>query len=435
MNGVRFGWCGVRLLSSKSIAIERSPWWYVPTLYFQQGLPVILVQQFSVLMYKKLGVPNDEIGLWTSLITWPWILKMFWGPLVDSHSTKRKWVEITQILITIFLGLAALAVTSSHFLPLTLAIFFIMAFFSATHDNALDAFYMEALPPTKQAFFIGIRSTFFRLAMVFCTGGLVVLAGSLETHGFEIARAWQFSVLAAAVLYGILTVYARWAAPVVTPIVKNRGEASFQEAFRTFFIQRRVWAILLFFLTYRFGESMLSKMSGLFLLDTRPAGGLGLTTLEVGVIVGNFGMIALVAGGILGGITVSKFGLKKCIWPMAFTMHIPNLLYLWAANSLPPTSTVGWIVAVDQFAYGFGLASYMFFAMEVCRKSFYKASHYAMIAGVMALGAMLAGMASGFVQKTLGYPGFFTVVCLATVPGMLLIFFLPLEEKVERTWN
>ena len=412
---------------------SRSPWWFVPSLYFQQGLPVILVQQLSVLMYKKMGVSNDKIGLWTSLITWPWILKMLWGPLVDRYSSKRQWMQRAQVGITVLLFFAALVITQTNFLALSLVLFFIMAFFSATHDNALDAYYLVALPPEKQAFFLGIRSTFFRLAMIFCTGGLVVLAGTLESRGVAIAQSWQWAIFAAAFVYGVLMLYGRWAAPVFEHDVSVQVPSAYLTAFRSFFSQDRVAVILLFILLYRFGESMLTKMSGLFLLDAREVGGLGLTTLQVGVIVGNIGMLSLVAGGILGGITISRYGLKRCIWPMALTMHIPNLFYLWAAKTQPGIESVGLIVAVDQFAYGFGLASYMVFAMNVSQRSVIKASHYAIATGVMALGAMFAGISSGYLQKALGYPGFFLAVCLATIPGMILIFFLPLETKKVQT--
>jgi PAT family beta-lactamase induction signal transducer AmpG len=407
----------------------RSPWWYVPTLYFQQGLPVILIQQFSVILYKKLGVSNDQIGLWTSLITWPWILKMLWGPLVDSYSSKRKWVQSTQLAITILLGLSALAIGTEHFLVLTLLIFFITAFFSATHDNALDAYYLIALPREAQAYFVGIRSTFFRLAMIFCTGGLVVLAGVLEEKGVSVVGSLKIALLTAALLYGLLMLYARWAAPSLPDDTQVSERPPFREAFGTFFSQPKIGVILLFVLLYRFSESMLSKLSSVFLLDPKEVGGLGLTTVQVGVIIGNIGMISLVVGGLLGGFTISKFGFKRCIWPMVLTMHIPNLFYLWAAHTQPGPTAVGAVVGVESFAYGFGLAAYMVFLMNISQRSRFKASHYAIATGIMALGAMLAGIASGYVQKFLGYPGFFTVVCLMSIPGMILIPLLPAEEK------
>jgi PAT family beta-lactamase induction signal transducer AmpG len=408
---------------------SRSPWWYVPSLYFQQGLPVILIQQFSVIFYKKLGVSNDQIGLWTSLITWPWILKMFWGPLVDSYGTKRKWILFTQLMVTLLIAVSAFAVETEHFLVISLSVFFVMAFFSATHDIALDAYYLVALKRDEQAFFVGIRSTFFRLAMIFCTGGLVVLAGVLEARGMAIAGTLKIALLVAATTYGLLMLYARWAAPAVLDDVKVDDTASFKEAFRTFFTQHRIAVILLFILFYRFAESLLSKMANPFLLDSISSGGLGLSTLEVGVISGNVGMLSLVAGGLLGGFTISKYGFKRCIWPMAITMHIPNLFYYWAAKTQPGPTAVSLVVGIESFAYGFGLAAYMVFLMNVSQRSRFKASHYAIATGVMALGAMLAGILSGYLQQALGYSGFFAVVCLMSIPGMILIPFLPEEQS------
>lgn len=417
----------------------RSPWFFVPSLYFQQGLPVILVQQFSVLMYKKLGIPNEKIGLWTSLVALPWILKLFWGPLVDLHSTKLRWVRHMQVLITVFLALSAFFVTSENFLALTLTFFVMTAFFSATHDNALDAYYLVALKPEQQAFFLGIRSTFFRLAMIFCTGTLVMLAGVLETRGWEIAKAWQAGVFVAAVLYGVLMIYGFWAAPVLSEDISARNSSAqtetgvgFREAFRTFFAQDRVIVILLFILLYRFGESMLSKMSGLFLLDSREVGGLGLSTMDVGLAIGNVGVISLVVGGLLGGILISKIGLRRCLWPMAMALYLPNLFYVWASQVQPGLGAVSWIIAIDQFGYGFGMASYMVYAMSVCQKTRYKAAHYAIVTGIMALGAMTAGIGSGYLQKALGYPGFFLAVCLFTIPGLVLLQWIPIEaEKLK----
>ncbi|OFZ19091.1 MAG: hypothetical protein A2X94_10095 [Bdellovibrionales bacterium GWB1_55_8] len=412
----------------------RTPWAFVPSLYFQQGLPVIIVQQVSVLLYKKMGMPNDQIGLWTSLVVWPWILKMLWGPLVDLHGKKRNWVLGTQALIGIALGLCALAVTTKSFLAVTLGIFFITAFLSATHDIALDGYYMLALPKDRQAFFMGIRTTFFRLAMVFSNGFLVILAGRWEQAGMPIAESWRSALLVGAAFYLALMAYAHFTMPKVEadqPASSSQNRAdqpSFGEALRSFFTQEKVIPIFLFILLYRFGESMLTKMAGPFLLDTREAGGLGLETLQVGMILGNVGVICLVAGGLLGGILISKFGLKKCVWPMAIFMNLPNPFYIWAAKTQPGPSAVYLLTAVEQFAYGFGMAAYMVFAMYAAQRSRFATSHYAIVTGLMALGAMLAGIISGYLQQSVGYFWFFVIVCLSTIPGMILLLFIPLDE-------
>lgn len=425
----------------------RSPWWFIPSVYFQQGLPVIVVQQLSVILYKKLGVPNDEIGLWTSLITWPWVLKMFWAPMVDLKASRRQWVFAMQILIAVSLMASAFFVTSPQFLVITLGIFVVTAFFSATHDIALDGYYLVTLDKEQQAFFVGIRSTFFRLAMIFCTGALVIFAGSLEKSGTPIAESWKWALALGAGIYAALAFYARWAMPKspldravgstppsssVTTLAASsasQDRPGFSEAFRSFFAQKQVGIILLFILLYRFGESMLGKMSGLFLLDTRSDGGLGLDVVQVGMITGNVGVISLVVGGLLGGMAISRFGLRACLWPMVLAMNLPNFLYIWAAYAQPGTGAVYGIIALDQFGYGFGLASYLVYVMYICQGSRFQASHYAIASGLMALGAMTAGITSGYLQKYLGWYGFFGAVCLFTIPGIVLLQLIPLDRE------
>ncbi|HAR43635.1 MAG TPA: MFS transporter [Bdellovibrionales bacterium] len=413
---------------------KASPWYFVPFLYFQQGLPVIIVQQVSVLLYKKMGIPNDQIGLWTSLIIWPWILKMFWGPLVDMNGRKRSWVLGMQILITLALIACAFAITTESFLAISLCIFLVTAFFSATHDIALDGYYMLALRQEHQAFFMGIRSTFFRLAMVFSNGVLVMIAGYYEKSGISISESWRIALLTGALVYGILMVYAF----VVMPNLENDGPVSteggpsFIEAVRSFFKQPKIVPILLFILFYRFGESMLTKMAGPFLLDPQAAGGIGLDTLQVGMILGNVGVICLVAGGLIGGIAISRYGLRRCAWPMVLVMTIPNLFYIWVAYAQPGAGAIYVLTALEQFGYGFGMASYMVFAMYCSQGSKFATSHYAIVTGLMALGAMLAGISSGYIQKSVGYFWFFVIVCIATIPGMILLKFIPLDVGTRK---
>lgn len=414
----------------------KSPWLFVPTLYFQQGIPVIIVQQVSVIFYKKMGIPNEQIGLWTSLIILPWILKMLWGPWVEMHWNRRSWVLAMQLAVCIGLYFVAAFASVSSFLLVTLGIFVLIAFFSATHDIALDGYYMLALPKNQQAFFMGIRTTAFRLAMIFGNGALVVLAGNFEAGGLSVAESWKKALMVAAGVYGFLMLYAH----LVMPKLKSDVRLSPAEdgkknevlaAFQTFFKQPKIIPILLFMLLYRFGESMLTKMAPPFLLDEKSVGGLAFSTKEVGYIIGSVGVLSLVIGGVLGGIIISKYGLKKCMWPMAIVMNLPNIFYVWVAAVQPETVFMYWLTAIEQFAYGFGMASYMIFALYLSQRSRHSTSHYAIATGLMALSAMLAGSLSGYLQKGLGYFWFFVVVCLATIPGMVLLRYIPLEERKE----
>ncbi len=416
---------------------KRSPWVYVPSLYFQQGLPVIIVQQASVIFYKNMGVANDKIGLLTSLIAWPWILKMLWAPAVERHKTRRFWVLFSQGLITIGLLVAAFMTTNENFLVATLAIFTLVAFASATHDTALDGYYLLALKPERQAFFVGIRSSAFRLAMLFANGILVMLAGTWAISGGSIPLGWRSALLLGAGIYGVLWVYAFFSMPKV-PTDKPVGEkrkmsrADFTEALGSFFSQKKSWLVVLFILFYRFGESMISKMMGPFFLDPVEKGGLGLTTVQVGVIQGQVGMFALTAGGLLGGVIISRMGLRRLIWPMVFGMHIPNLFYVWAAYTQPSHEWVYLITFVDQFGYGFGMAAYTIFVMEIASASKYATSHFAIGTALMSMGAMGAGILSGYLQVGLGYPHFFLAVILCTIPGILVIPFLPYKDSPKQ---
>jgi PAT family beta-lactamase induction signal transducer AmpG len=402
---------------------------FVPSLYFQQGLPVIIVQQASVVFYKNMGVPNDRIGLLTSLIAWPWILKMLWAPALELFRTRRFWVLSMQILVALSLGAAAWFAGTSHFLWGTLAAFVVAAFASATHDNALDGWYLLALKPSKQAFFIGVSTSSFRLAMLFANGILVMLAGKWAAKSGSVPDGWRSSLLLGTAIYAALAVYAWFAMPKVAADRPSRTESTsarteFVAALTSFFRRKDALAVIAFVLFYRFSESMVSKMMGPFYLDPRSKGGLGLSTVQVGVIMGQVGMLSLTVGGFLGGVIISRVGLRRLLWPMAIAMHLPIVLYVWAAYRQPSPAWVYLITAVDQFGYGFGMAAYTFVVMQVARASRYSTSHFAIGTAIMSAGAMMAGISSGYLQVALGYPRFFVVVLLCALPGLATLPFV-----------
>jgi PAT family beta-lactamase induction signal transducer AmpG len=589
---------------------DRNPWWFVPSLYFMQGVPVVVVQQLSTTMYKKMGVSNAEIGLWTSLIAWPWIAKMLWGPLVENNGTRRSWIIVMQAMIAIGLGLAAISMGQPAFLAISLGIFFLIAFLSATHDIAADGFYLLAQNEKQQAAFVGIRSAFFRLAMIFCTGLLVGHAGELESNGIPMAQVWTRVLFIAAAAYGLLWAYGLWSLPKppsdrqvqavdvpkvllrfgqvvlmlvavflmgrlvvigaaavnnvlpkpvftksveLTPLflesypgqadasVKSRAEdiqsksdaplpaadltkqasempkpfipglvvpyalqllgslaiiaaaawstrklfhgIGMGPAAREYFSRDRIIPILAFILFYRFGESMLGKMSSPFLLDPATKGGLGVDTKSVGVIIGTVGVLGLTIGGLLGGLVIAKWGIKRVIWPMVLALNIPNLFYVWLAYSKPASplsdrivadqlpfwnvfadgasivsylsyvpaqiynlvrilwesilDPVGQVIFIDQFGYGFGFSAYMVYLMFISQGSKHRTSNYAISTGLMALGAMIAGITSGYLQEfckaqfggSLSYYWFFIGVLICTIPGMITLFFIPMDRE------
>ncbi len=420
---------------SKQPAASRNPWIFVPTLYFAEGLPYIIINIVSVILYKKMGIDNARIAFWTSWLYLPWVVKMFWGPLVDIYSTKRRWIISTQFAMALCLFAAAYALNTEGYFFLSLLAFVAGAFVSATHDIATDGFYMIALNKEEQALFVGIRATFYRLAMIFGSGLLVYTAGRIEALTGNIPLSWTVVISAAGFVFILIPLYHAFVLPSPATDSKRSprdaaSDASFLEIFRSYFKQEKIGAIIAFILLYRFAEAMLLKLAPPFLLDPKGAGGLGLSTSQVGLAYGTVGMICLVVGGILGGWLISRFGLKKCIWPMAITLHFPDIFYVYMAYAQPKISLAYVLVALEQFGYGLGFTAFMMYLMHIARGR-YKTSHFAISTGIMALGMMLPGFISGYLQEAAGYRIFFVIVCVLAIPGLLTILFIPKEEKQE----
>ena len=402
-------------------AIPRNLWWWIPSLYFGQGIPYVVVMTLSVIMYKKLGISNTDIALYTSWLYLPWVIKPLWAPFVDMFRTKRFWIVSMQLLIGALLAGVALTIPMPHFFQLTLAVFWLMAFSSATHDIAADGFYMLALKEHEQAAFVGVRSTFYRISMLASQGGLVFLAGRVEEATGNIALAWTivFSVLA--VMFLCLGVYHKWVLPKPTSdIERARVTAPMREFFAVFaaFLKKKeIAAILAFLLLYRFGEAQLLKLAAPFLLDSTTNGGLALSTQQVGIVYGTIGILCLTLGGLLGGYVISRHGLKRWLWPMVLSVNVPHLVYVYLSMAMPSNIwQIGAAVAIEQFGYGFGFAAYLLYMIMISNGP-NKTAHYAICTGFMALGMMLPGMISGWVQSQLGYANFFVWICLSAVPA------------------
>lgn len=409
-----------------------NPWSYIPTLYFAEGVPYILINTVSVMVYKRLGVDNADIAFWTSWLYLPWVIKMFWGPLVDNNSTKRNWIFYTQLITAVCLGIAAFSFNMEYFFPISLMAFVLGAFVSATHDIAADGFYLLALNKEQQAYFVGIRSVFYRIAMIFGSGLLVYVAGHLEKTTNNIPLSWTISFGIAAVIFLGLFVYHKFILPYPEQDYPRgvENKSNYGHLFKLYFSQKGIVAIIGFILFYRFGEAMLVKLAAPFLLDPKSVGGLGLATEDVGIIYGTVGVLSLILGGVIGGIVISKFGLKKMLWPMAIVLNIPHAAYLYMAMAHPPIYLAYPLVAIEQFGYGFGFTAFMVYLMYISRGE-YKTTFYAISTGIMALGMMLPGFVAGYVQKSVGYVNFFIVVLLFAIPGLLTLFFIPLDEDAE----
>jgi len=412
---------------------KKSPGWWVPTLYVAEGLPYALVTSVSLVLYKNLDVPNGTITFWSALLGLPWIFKPLWGPLVDSLHTRRLWAWVMQLVMGAILAGVALALPLPGFFGATLALFWLLAFASATHDIAADGFYILALAEGDQSLFSGVRNTFYRVANIAAQGGLVIFAGKMHALTGSFATAWLLAfALAAGVVFG-LALYHRHALPrPVADVAKTAGgnsSGSSMGTFTAFFRRPAIVPMLAFVLLYRLGEAQLLPVAKLFLLDPRARGGLGLTNEQYGLVYGGFGLGALLAGGLLGGYVVSRHGLKFWLWPMLFAIHLPDTVFIWLAYAQPQNIfAIGAGVAVEQFGYGFGFTAFMLYLIRIARGP-HATAHYALCTGFMALGITLPGMWSGGLQERLGYRHFFVWVILATVPSFLVALKIPLDAE------
>jgi len=429
---------------------QKSPWWWVPTLYFAEGVPYFVVNNISVMMFTKMGVPNGDMSFFTTLLYFPWFLKGIWSPVVDVVKTKRWWIVAMQILMTAMM--IALTVTlpkpevvagqetSISIFWFTLVLFIIAAFASATHDIAADGYYMLAHSPSSQAAFIGIRSVFYRVASVFGQGVLVFIAGVVETKTGDIPWSWQVTLGVAAAIFCLITLYHTFTLPRsaddkprIDADAAGSAKANLVElanSFKTFVQKPGVLLAIAFMLLYRLPEGFLIKLCQPFLVD---ANGLNLPTEVVGTVYGVFGVLALLLGGILGGIYSSKVGLKKSLWVMAAFMTLPCLTFVYLAIAQPTNLVVITIaLCIEQFGYGFGFTAYMLYMMYFSEGEF-KTSHYAICTAFMALSMMLPGFVAGYIQEAIGYVNFFWMVMVCCFATLLVTYFV--DKKIDPNYG
>jgi MFS transporter, PAT family, beta-lactamase induction signal transducer AmpG len=538
-----------------------SPWSWIPTLYFFQGIPYSIVMITSGLIYKTMGISIASFAFWTSLLYLPWAIKPLWSPYIDVVSTKRNWVVWTQFLLGLAFIAVGIAMPLSFFYPITIGIFALIAISSASHDIAADGFYMYALDQHKQAFFVGIRSTFYRFAMLTALGLVPVIAGTIQkntglkpvsiearsvfpeeyipfnpsgiliksseekpailffpqnlqvpvfqagksmldssviyialsappeegetvvvnvtrksgskdidlskkqTGRFEftsknwnipvaasikvnhnltvktsseflvtagnIAFSWTVSLGVLGIVLLLIAIYNRVMLPHPAENINKEkpGWSVYKEVFVSFFSKPGITPALLFFLLYRLGESQLVKVATPFLVDSRSSGGIGLTSAQYGIAYGTIGIACLTLGGILGGVTAAKFGLKRLILLMAFCMNIPISVYIFLSfvQPMPGDFSIYLSIALEQFGYGFGFTAYMLYMLHFVGESKYKTAEYAIGTSLMALGMMLPGMISGSMKELLGYQHFFIYVIICSIPGIIAIKFLKIN--------
>ena len=411
----------------------RNPWSWIPTLYFGQAIPYVVVMTLSVTMYKNLGISNADIALYTSWLYLPWVIKPLWSPFIDMFRTKRWWVVGLQGIIAASLALVAFTIEMPSFFQISLAVLWLMAFSSATHDIAADGFYMLGLKQHEQAAFVGVRSTFYRLANIAGQGLLVYLAGELIKSTGDVAYAWSVVFFVLAGMFATLFVYHHFILPrPESDHAVVQGDNYLKEFFATFasfFRRKDIWLILGFILTYRLGESQLIKLVTPFLMDPVAEGGLGLTTSQVGIAYGTVGVTALTLGGLAGGYLISRLGLKRCLWLMVFSVHLPDLVFVYLATEQPQNIyVVSAALAIEQFGYGFGFTAMMLYMIMVSEGA-HKTAHYAICTGLMALGMMVPGMFSGRIQEYMGYQNFFIWVCVATIPAFIMAALVKIDPE------
>ena len=556
------------MASEPATVKNRSPWLWVPSLYFAEGIPYVIAMTVSVIMYKTMGVSNAALAFWTSVLYLPWVIKPIWSPFVDVISTKRNWVLITQFILgCCFIGVA-LVVRLPLWFALTLIVLWIIALASATHDIAADGFYMIGLDAHQQTWFVGIRSTFYRMAMIVGQGLIVMLTGYImsktglkpvsitvmavppneiiqvldennlpaikaseqpnivvipaevkvpiynpaepdgdsanvficlsappkkeetvvvnfgrkkgskdiwltsagrleftaenwnkpvkvtlkvdhrlrepvvsqfEATAGDIPFSWAVSFGILGVFFLLICLYHKLMLPTGLETVRVKSQelkSSWLKVFSSFFQKKGIVSALSFLLFYRLAESQLVKMASPFLLDSQEAGGLALTTTQVGFVYGTVGIICLTIGGILGGIVAARNGLKRWVLWMALAINIPDLVYVYLSYVQPDNFMIVTIcVAIEQFGYGFGFTGYMLFMLYLAEGE-YKTSHYAIATAFMALGMMLPGMISGKLQDLMGYRTFFVYIMFCTIPSFLVASLVKIDpdfgkKKIE----
>ncbi len=416
---------------------QHSPWSWVSTLYFAEGLPYVAVMTISLILYKQLGMSNADITFYTSWLYLPWVIKPLWSPFIDLVKTKRWWIVSMQLLIGASFGGVAFTIPTSFWLQGTLFFFWVMAFASATHDIAADGFYMLGLDEHNQANFVGIRSTFYRLATIFGQGILVMIAGNLQViWRNSIPFSWSLMFYGVAGLFIAFWLWHNYILPrpaedderkvtSVSDITKGMG--NMLKTFVTKFPVKEVIIGILFMLFYRMPEGLLAKVSALFLVDAGHNGGLGLSPQEYGLVQGTVGIIGLTLGGILGGICAGRHGLKRWLWPMVCAITLPDAVYIYMSYAMPANLfIINTCVFIEQFGYGFGFTAYMLYLIYYSQGTF-KTSHYALCTAFMALSMMIPGLFAGALQEAVGYRMFFIIVMACCAITFLVTAFIKVD--------
>lgn len=406
---------------------------WVPTLYFAEGIPFFAVSLIAGILYKRLGLGNDVIALYTKLLLLPWSLKPLWSPLLEMFKSKKYFVVLLQFAGGVSLGLIALCLPLSGYFLYTIGLFAVVAFCSSTHDVAADGLYIASLSTKEQAAYVGWQSGFYSVARLFSQGGLIILAGFLEAR-MDVPHAWMAIFATMGLILAALSLYHARALPTGGAARRRGGlreiAATFWDVLISFLKKPNIYLLLLFILLYRAGEGQVVTIGPLFLVDRRSAGGLGLTMDQFGTIYGTFGTMAFLAGTVLGGYFTSWLGLRRALLPLICAMNFPNLAYVYLSTALPANRVViASAMSVEMFGYGFGFVGVMLLMMQEIAPGKYQTAHYAFANSLMNLGLMIPGAVSGRIQMALGYQKFFAWVLISSVPALILSRFIPIGRR------
>ena len=416
----------------------RSPLAWVPTLYFAMGMPFVVLNMVSAVMFKDLQIPDAQIAFWTSLIMWPWTIKFLWSPFLEIFRTKKFFVVTTQLLSGVLFGLAALTLHLPTFFAVTVAVFAVVAFSGATHDIAADGVYMSELNATDQAKYIGWQGAFYNLAKLVATGGLVWLAGWLYerfsaagTETFDAyVQSWTIVMAILGIVLFALGIYHWKILPTGGAAAEKHslreGLHGLREVITDFFTKKHIWYYIAFIILYRLGEGFVMKIVPLFLKADTAVGGLGLSNQQIGLYYGTFGAGAFLLGSLLAGYYIAHRGLKRTLFTLCCIFNVPFVVYALLAWMQPSQMwIVGGGIILEYFGYGFGFVGLTLFMMQQVAPGRHQMAHYAFASGIMNLSVMMTGAVSGYLSDWLGYAHFFVLVLLFTIPAFLITWFVP----------
>ena len=399
------------------------------------GLPnLVLGGTIASLLYKSLGYTDAQIAFWTGLIVLPWSFKPLWGPFMELYKTKKFYIQLSQLACGLLFAAAVLSLYTSIFFPLSVTLFFLIAFFGATQDMAADGIYLSELSASQQARYVGWQGTFYNVAKLFSNGGMVFLAGVLiPMLGDRDAWAIVLAIYACVMLQ--LGIYNRRVLPesAVQPSIQNAAQVwrTLKDVMVSFFQKKHIWAGILFIVLYRFAEGQGIKIMPLFLKASMEEGGLGLSESTVGLLTGIYGTAAFVLGSLAAGYFVSNKGLNRgTLLLLCAFFNLPFAAYAYLAFTQATSLwVIGAAIAVEHFGYGFGFIGIILFIMQQIAPGKYQMAHYAFGSAITYFGYTIASMISGAISDYLGYAQFFMWVLLSTIPAFLVSWLVPLKQK------